>query len=418
MNGGAEQSRLIASPEVRPWALGRLLVAVRAAPAGQKLSIPALRDALVNQADVLDGLQALIRDGKLDPATLRPPGTLPPTLPLPSEEDSARSREATRAVGTGRHATDEPSAPLVAALVAEGERRGLSRRATSIAVFALKCRLDAISAHAMVRKATADKIRAWIADKPVEAPAKRESAVILPPPPTPEPAIVHLPPGPGLEPSPCELLRAIEAFLAGSGISATAFGKAVNGDAALVKGIRDGRSPRRKTIAKIRALIADPPASLLNVRYRASRRAAAAAAPRDPTQKPDTPLMDARERYETANRRRTAGVNRAVGREAERRLNGEEIGRKVTPAVRGAMQMIQDREAAEHRQTDPVERAKLALQRKGRVVHSALIHGGRKDRFMVGGQRDPRTGRLKELTPAELIALAEKVTGQTFRRVA
>jgi hypothetical protein len=75
------------------------------------------------------------------------------------------------------------------------------------------------------------------------------------------------------------------------------------------------------------------------------------------------------------------------------------------------MQLIRDRKSAEERQTNPVEQAKLALQRKGLVVYSAEVRGGRKDRFIVSGQP-------KELTPAELIDLAERKTGETFRRSA
>jgi hypothetical protein len=52
--------------------LQQLLAAVAAVPAEGKLSIPALRDALVSQADVLEGVQTLVLAGELDRATLRP----------------------------------------------------------------------------------------------------------------------------------------------------------------------------------------------------------------------------------------------------------------------------------------------------------------------------------------------------------
>jgi hypothetical protein len=63
----------------------RLFEAIAAVPAGVKLSIPALRDALVSQADVLAGLQSLIAEGLLDPATLRPvaPASVEPPPPRP-----------------------------------------------------------------------------------------------------------------------------------------------------------------------------------------------------------------------------------------------------------------------------------------------------------------------------------------------
>lgn len=50
----------------------QLLAAIADQPAGQKLNLPRLRDALVSQADVIRGVEALIKAGDLDAATLRP----------------------------------------------------------------------------------------------------------------------------------------------------------------------------------------------------------------------------------------------------------------------------------------------------------------------------------------------------------
>jgi hypothetical protein len=107
-------------------------------------------------------------------------------------------------------------------------------------------------------------------------------------------------------------------------------------------------------------------------------------------------------------------VKRGLTRAAERLLDGgggDTTGGAVSPAVRAIANDIQRTREAQERQVNPVEQARVALQRKGLVVYSASVAGGRKDRFIVSGQQ-------KELTPAELIDLAERKTGQVFRRSA
>src|SRR5207237_3591495 len=52
--------------------LQQLLAAIAEVPRGQKLSIPALRDRLISQGDVIHGIEKLIAALELDPATLRP----------------------------------------------------------------------------------------------------------------------------------------------------------------------------------------------------------------------------------------------------------------------------------------------------------------------------------------------------------
>lgn len=116
-----------------------------------------------------------------------------------------------------------------------------------------------------------------------------------------------------------------------------------------------------------------------------------------------------------------AGVKRRITHQAEALLAGEADGKTsggaVHPAVRAAANNIDATRQAQARQTDPVEAAKLALQRKGRTVYEASVCGGQKGHFHVSGMRDGN-GRLLELTPAALINEAERVTGQSFRRKA
>lgn len=371
-----------------PVARKQLLAAIAAAPAGEKLSIPRLRDALVSQADVLDLLQRMVAGGELDRATLRPPErkVAAPRAKLPA------------GMRRGQSVNGEPGGALYDALIAEGARRGMSAQRISLTLWGNKARIHGLKKNDTVRRKTADKIHAWIADRPAEA-AKATSE----PPASPTPAVCDLV-------TPVQLKREIDAFCAEHKIAPTRFGKDAMNDAAFVRNLPGKHSLKPKTVTRIRAFIAAGPrrrAPLGDRRYSENRR--------DPTKEPS--FLAEADRAGAAKARTNAAVNRRVADEAERRLNGEKFATAESPAVRAAKQQILDCRDYERRQGEPVERAKLALQRKGRSVYSAAVHGGPKDRFHVSGERDGN-GRLKELTPAELIALAERITGQTFRSAA
>jgi hypothetical protein len=269
---------------------------------------------------------------------------------------------------------------LFDALVVEGARRGLSVQATSVAVFANKARIYSLRDRETCRRVTAEKIRAWI-DKGGEA-------AVPSPPPVP---VVVLPAGKKSRPY-CRQPKDCPA---------------------------PPRGPCRICHAKPAPPAPQPPerrVPLGDRRFRENRVPPAPwQPPRDPTLRPETPLMDAAERQKIAGQRHACNIKRAQEREAAERLDAGKGPRNAFE--RTTMAHIEQRRDAEARAADPVEQAKLALQRKGRVVHSATIHGGRRGFFMVGGQRDPRTGRLREISPGELLDLAEKVTGQSFRRV-
>jgi hypothetical protein len=134
---------------------------------------------------------------------------------------------------------------------------------------------------------------------------------------------------------------------------------------------------------------------------------------RDPTAKPDTPLMDAAERQRVNGQRHQANIRRGQEHEAAERLDAGKPPRNSFE--RSTMANIERRRDTEARAADPVEQAKVALQRKGRSVYAADVAGGKAGHFHVSGKRDS-AGRLLDLTPAALIAEAERVTGQSFRR--
>lgn len=387
------EARLIDQPSVRE----QLLAAVAAAPAGVKLSIPQLRDALVSQADVLAGLEWLVRTGELDRATLRPPmeaaGAEPPA-------GDASTQPAGGSV-TGARSSVRPSTPtgaqLTAMLDAYVERHGLARNRVGMHLFGSQGALVRLRRTPAPRPPTVAKVRAFVAGDP--------------------------PPGLELGPrgtlavgiSGAQLAAELDALIARHGLSETAVGLRLFNNRSGVKALRKSGHPRLRTVTKVRALLADP--RLAELRSRAPRgdRRYSENRPSDPTLRPADPALEDGERQRVRAARRSAGVLRSAAEEAARRLNGEKVGGAETPMVRSAKQQILDRRAAEARQTEPVEQARLALQRSGRAVYAASVHGGPKGRFHVSGQRDGN-GRLKELTPAEVIGLAERLTGISFRR--
>lgn len=314
--------RLIALPSA-----GRqLLAAIAATPAGEKLHIPRLRDALVSQADVLGALQRLVEAGKLDRATLRPP--VKARKPVP---DGWRR---------GQSADGEPSRPLFDALVAEGVRRGLSKQAVSLAVWGNKARIYRLLSSDTARRKTGDKIRAWIAARPSEDAGGGQAA-------PPAPAPVEAP-----------------------------------------------------VVVKV-------PAGVRNARPYCTQPHACTAPPRGMC-KLCQPISLAR--HATAR-------GKSLRQHAEQRIAaGKSAGSAPPGALRSTQIDVERQHAEQARLADPVEQAKVALQRTGRTVYALSVLGGPKDRFHVSGQRDPATGKLKELTPAAVIDLAEQVTGQSFRR--
>lgn len=391
----------------------QLLAALAAAPAGEKLSIPRLRDALLCQADLLDMLQRLVWAGAIDRATLRPSGSRPVKAgekqggaePSPPPScDKAVTKGAPASSPGPIQANRGPVPPalrpsgkqLFRRLIEEGEARGMSASAVSKAAFGGPAQMSVMKAGAKaVQAKTLAKAEAWLAT-PRPAPPP-------PPPAKPEPeAKAPAPP----QKTGGELADALMAVVSAHELSKTQVSVHLfNGMKGGIEQLRRRKRLKPATVERIEAFLADPPIAAL-------KRKRAAPVPRDPTSKPETPMMDRADQRDRQNARVGAQVNRSNAAAAEKLLNGEKTpSGAVSPAVRAAANQIQSTREAQARQTDPVEAAKLALQRKGLTVYSASVTGGRKDRFIVSGQQN-------QLTPAELIGLAERRTGQSFRRVA
>jgi hypothetical protein len=119
---------------------------------------------------------------------------------------------------------------------------------------------------------------------------------------------------------------------------------------------------------------------------------------------------------DVSSERRAAAGRRSQTAEAARILdaNPDAIsGRNAS--VTAAIGQVRRQRADEARAADPIEQAKLALRKRGRIVFDASVDGGRKGRFFVSGQNHPETGKRLQLTEAELIALAQRVNPLALR---
>jgi hypothetical protein len=116
--------------------------------------------------------------------------------------------------------------------------------------------------------------------------------------------------------------------------------------------------------------------------------------------------------------RQSAALRRSQTAQAERILdkNPEALSGRNSGITQAIAAVRRSREEAARR-TDPIEHAKLALRKRGRVVFDASVDGGRKGRFFVSGQTDPVTGKRKQLTADELTALAWKVNPLAMQEI-
>jgi hypothetical protein len=200
-----------------------------AVPAGVRLRIPQLRDVLVSQADIIAGIETLIIAGELDAQTLRPvsrPVEPPVAEPVAPPLGTRRSGRA-----------------LADALEAYAERHGLAT-----------CRL---SHHLLGGRNAIKRLRR---STPQRATAERIEALLAGPPPA------------GLERraaggsrvaenggvSGASLAAELDALIADHGLSKVRVGMHVYGNSHGVELLRRS-NPRRKTVARVRALLADPP---------------------------------------------------------------------------------------------------------------------------------------------------------------
>jgi hypothetical protein len=358
----------------RTDALSQLLAAIAEVPAGEKLPIPRLRDALVSQADVLDGVRILVAAGELDPKTLRPPLRIEKREPVARPDLLERVRgECLRRGLPMRRASEQifgngtqlyalrnprwrPSGAIVAAIEAWLERSGGEPGQPTVAHGAAK--LPAAEEAAPMEPFEGPRgTRSGIGDgDSASAPAK-----------SPEERPESAPP-------PAQLLAEIEAFCERTGMTRSAFGKRVKNDLGYVRRLRTGSIPKARSVEQVRAFI---------------RNWVPEDEPARPARAQRSPNIE-------------VAVRRSITKRAEEFLAGESNGKTKggapNQAVLAVARQISDTRAAQARQTDPVEAAKLALQRKGvRPVCSMAVHGGRADLFMVGSRRNVTKEQLLDM---------------------
>jgi len=103
-----------------------------------------------------------------------------------------------------------------------------------------------------------------------------------------------------------------------------------------------------------------------------------------------------------ANARRSKAAKATARRKAEKILEqGVSIGTVRNPEVKFAYQALVAERAREHRQADPIEQAKLKLQRRYAPVCSMTVYGGKKGLYMIGTRKD--------VPEQELLAMAERL---------
>jgi len=207
------------------------------------------------------------------------------------------------------------------------------------------------------------------------------------------------PPDPG--PSAAALADQVEALIDRHGLSrgrvAMYLFSARNG----LPRFRLVKVPTGRTLARVLAFIADPPIDDFKgrVRGRQVRRTPAG----DPT-------VGAARQAAALRRSQTAQAERILDRNPDA-VSGRNSG--ITTAIAS----VRRHRAEEARRGDPIEHAKLALRKRGRVVFDASVDGGRKGRFFVSGQVDPDSGKRRQLTIEELTALAWKVNPTAMREL-
>lgn len=260
-------ARLITRTDV----LQALLAAVAAVPAGERLHIPKIRDALVSQDDVIRGIEALIIAGELDAETLRPSIEIAEEANGPDQPDAEGA-----AGGSGQEVPPEPSAPPPSApmptrtSVLTGP--ALADQLTDYAR-AHGLALSRVGNHLMGSPSGISRLRVR-GRRPQQKTVDRIRAFLASPPPA---SLKAQPKGGPRVPdvggiTGAELAAKIEALIAKHGLSKTQVGKHLMGQASGVETIRR-HHPRRKTVARIEAFLADPPIDKLKAKTSPAPRA-------------------------------------------------------------------------------------------------------------------------------------------------
>jgi hypothetical protein len=104
-----------------------------------------------------------------------------------------------------------------------------------------------------------------------------------------------------------------------------------------------------------------------------------------------------------ANRKRRDALTRRSREAAEAFVDAGRVVTKATPIhIKIAQRAVIAAREEAARQADPLEQAKVALQRRGKVVHSMAVWGGRADRYFVSGLG-------KDVSAEQLLAEAQRL---------
>lgn len=420
-----------------------LLPGVAKRPQGDKVRVGDLARILgASQADVIAALEALVAGGQLDAQTLRPPTR--PTGPQLVERIVAEAkrrdlseRQASRQIfghetalvimrrGNGpvrqgsldkvnawlaNPPSAEPVEPgrlprrvtgaeLCRILRDEGTRRGMSPTAVSLAVFGATGQMSTMQRadQRAVRDGTRLKAQAWldnpnapkVASRPPAAGAAEAGGVRTPPPAS---TAARLPTGK-------ELAAQLDALIAKHGLAKSRVGLAIYGTKNGVEHLRRIRRPSADKVERVQALLANPP--LDRLRYqRLPRKAVTRLARPDPTQRPDTPDLDAAERFRRSQALIGANVRRQQEQTAAKLLDAGVKPGQLTGFQAHQVREIQRRRDDEARAKDPVAQAQLTLQRKGKTVYRASVCGRSAKKFVVSGCN-------RDVPEQDLVALAD-----------
>jgi hypothetical protein len=345
------------------------------------------RPVLALVAQVAPGAKLHLGD-RLDRATLRPPPArvIAPAPPLrPNGQQLYRE------------------------LKEAGVKRGLGVTTVSLQAFGNRSQMSVMQ-HALrpVRDATWAKAQAWLQGEPRPVTPPRAPA----PPPS----------APSRRANGAALAAQLTALVTQHDLSKTRvsqhlFGGIKGGIAKLAK-----VTPKPATVARVEAFLAAPPLDHFRrqrapARPRASTTPVAPVHPRDPTERPPTPELDAADRRRATAMRHVAAQARGREQAATDLIDAGVDPASQSTTVANQMRAILRRRADEARQHKPSEQAKLALRQRGRVVFDAsVVDGGRQGRFFVNGQVDD-AGKRKQLTEAQLIALAWRVNPRRMEQL-
>lgn len=432
----------------------RLLAMIDDRPKGEKVNIPALIRAFTpTQAETVQAIEYFIEHGKLDALTLRRPLETPAEVKPPAAEPPGPGA-AEGGGGAARDAVAPPSFDLDRLLQSFGDEfetlrivaarfgapsfRNIVRHTRTLHERGLVEQSPPVSGQPFLLWRRANSVAGIIPRNIPAAPLQLPDAELAELP----AKLVEQLSTPAKEqigrarekvdagPSPRELLAEIEAFCEHKHLSPTRFGKLAVNDFGLIGRLKAAKSVTPKTAARIRAFIAHehkypgasgtareaPSAEESTSAKRTEGRApieepASAVAPsararpvdikvnarRDPTQPPEMPLTELRDRQVLSGHRHAASIRRSREAAATAKLDAGE--QPANSFERGLMNSIELRREEERRLADPVEQAKAVLRRRFTPVVAAEFAdpAGPRGSYLVG---------RKIVTEQELLAMA------------